>query len=128
MAVRGHTLDHIAFFTDDTAITGRPLLFAGDTLFVSGCGRLFEGTPAQMRPILGKPASVALITQPSIALTSTPWRISGLPAAGLPQSSALAEFERNAKQARANNKATVPSTLAQEKTPEPVPALGTIQT
>ena len=41
MAVPGHTLSHVAFY-------GEGLLFAGDTLFSMGCGRLFEGTPAQM--------------------------------------------------------------------------------
>ncbi|MDP3310923.1 MAG: hydroxyacylglutathione hydrolase, partial [Polaromonas sp.] len=44
--VPGHTAGHIAFYTPD--VDGRPLLFCGDTLFSGGCGRLFEGTPAQM--------------------------------------------------------------------------------
>lgn len=43
LEVPGHTRGHIAFwFEDDNA------LFCGDTLFALGCGRLFEGTPAQM--------------------------------------------------------------------------------
>jgi hydroxyacylglutathione hydrolase len=37
----GHTLGHIAYVNDET-------LLCGDTLFGAGCGRLFEGTPAQM--------------------------------------------------------------------------------
>jgi hydroxyacylglutathione hydrolase len=37
----GHTLGHIAYVNDD-------YLFCGDCLFGAGCGRLFEGTPAQM--------------------------------------------------------------------------------
>lgn len=41
IAVPGHTASHIAFF-------GEGFLFCGDTLFSLGCGRLFEGTPAQM--------------------------------------------------------------------------------
>jgi hydroxyacylglutathione hydrolase len=41
MAVPGHTLGHIAF-------AGHGALFCGDTLFSAGCGRVFEGTPAQM--------------------------------------------------------------------------------
>ncbi|NRA66474.1 MAG: hydroxyacylglutathione hydrolase [Pseudobacteriovorax sp.] len=41
--VPGHTIGHIAYFLPDHKI-----LFAGDTLFSLGCGRLFEGTPAQM--------------------------------------------------------------------------------
>lgn len=41
--VPGHTTGHIAYwFAEDAA------LFCGDTLFSLGCGRLFEGTPAQM--------------------------------------------------------------------------------
>lgn len=43
-AVPAHTLDHIAYFQPDQ----RPQLFCGDTLFLAGCGRLFEGTPQQM--------------------------------------------------------------------------------
>ena len=46
MDVPGHTAGHIAFFCAD--MDGDPLLFSGDTLFSGGCGRLFEGTPAQM--------------------------------------------------------------------------------
>src|SRR4051812_39307589 len=44
--VPGHTAGHIAYYAPD--VDGRPLLFCGDTLFSGGCGRLFEGTPAQM--------------------------------------------------------------------------------
>jgi hydroxyacylglutathione hydrolase len=44
--VPGHTLGHIAFWAQPESQD--PLLFCGDTLFSGGCGRLFEGTPAQM--------------------------------------------------------------------------------
>ena len=43
MDVSGHTVGHIAFWFPDDGI-----VFAGDSLFVMGCGRIFEGTPAQM--------------------------------------------------------------------------------
>jgi len=43
----GHTLDHIAFYCS-------PWLFSGDVLFSTGCGRLFEGTAAQMLSSLAK--------------------------------------------------------------------------
>lgn len=42
----GHTLGHVAFHATSAGISG--LLFCGDTLFSLGCGRLFEGSPAQM--------------------------------------------------------------------------------
>lgn len=41
MELPGHTLDHVAYYGADS-------VFCGDTLFAAGCGRLFEGTPAQM--------------------------------------------------------------------------------
>ena len=48
--VPGHTSGHIAFYCPD--MDGTPILFCGDTLFSGGCGRLFEGTPAQMHASL----------------------------------------------------------------------------
>ena len=49
--VGGHTLGHVAYY-------GANLLFCGDTLFGCGCGRLFEGTPAQMFNSLQKIAAL----------------------------------------------------------------------
>ena len=51
MAVPGHTLSHVAY-------VGAGLLFCGDTLFSLGCGRLFEGTPAQMLASLDRLAKL----------------------------------------------------------------------
>ncbi len=47
LAVPGHTLSHVAFW-------GHGALFCGDTLFSAGCGRMFEGTPAQMNSSLNR--------------------------------------------------------------------------
>ena len=52
-AVPGHTLDHISFFASDEHI-----LFCGDTLFMAGCGRLFEGTAEQMQQAMDYFASL----------------------------------------------------------------------
>jgi hydroxyacylglutathione hydrolase len=49
MAVPGHTTGHIAFWTEQGQA-----VFSGDTLFAMGCGRMFEGTAAQMWNSLGK--------------------------------------------------------------------------
>ena len=49
----GHTIGHIAFFIGSGSI-----LFCGDTLFSLGCGRLLEGTPADMFSSLGKLAAL----------------------------------------------------------------------
>ncbi|NJL84262.1 MAG: hydroxyacylglutathione hydrolase, partial [Chloroflexaceae bacterium] len=51
--VPGHTRAHIAYYFP-SADDGWGDLFCGDTLFAGGCGRLFEGTPAQMVDSLGK--------------------------------------------------------------------------
>lgn len=53
--VPGHTLGHIAYYHTDAEA---PLLFCGDTLFAGGCGRLFEGTPAQMHASLSRLAAL----------------------------------------------------------------------
>jgi len=49
--IPGHTSGHIA-------CVGRDVVFCGDTLFAAGCGRLFEGTPAQMLSSLDKLAAL----------------------------------------------------------------------
>src|SRR5213596_943534 len=54
--IPGHTAGHIA-------LTGAGLLFCGDTLFACGCGRLFEGTPAEMVDSLAKLARLAADTR-----------------------------------------------------------------
>jgi len=51
LEVPGHTLGHVAYFAQNSQA---PMLFCGDTLFGAGCGRLFEGTPAQMLASLKK--------------------------------------------------------------------------
>ena len=56
--VPGHTAGHIAYFEP-----GQQWLFCGDTLFAGGCGRLFEGTAAQMVDSLSKLAALPEATQ-----------------------------------------------------------------
>lgn len=56
IAVPGHTLGHIAYYS-------APLLFCGDTLFAAGCGRLFEGTPEQMHQSLSRLAALPTETR-----------------------------------------------------------------
>ena len=56
IAIPGHTLSHIAYY-------GHGLLFCGDTLFSVGCGRLFEGSPAQMLVSLDRLAALPMHTR-----------------------------------------------------------------
>ena len=53
LEVPGHTLDHIALYCEDESV-----LFCGDTLFVGGCGRVFEGTFPMMQRSLSKLAAL----------------------------------------------------------------------
>ncbi|RPA79727.1 Metallo-hydrolase/oxidoreductase [Ascobolus immersus RN42] len=48
-----HTQDAICYYLED-AKTGEKAVFTGDTLFIGGCGRFFEGTAEQMYPSLKK--------------------------------------------------------------------------
>lgn len=52
----GHTRGHLCY-------VGQGALFCGDTLFSCGCGRLFEGTPAQMYAALGRIRALPLDTR-----------------------------------------------------------------
>lgn len=52
--VPGHTRAHIAYYFPSQTPDEPGELFCGDTLFAGGCGRLFEGTPAQMVESLTK--------------------------------------------------------------------------
>lgn len=56
IAVPGHTASHVAYLVGDT-------LFCGDTLFSLGCGRLFEGTPAEMSASLARLAALPPATR-----------------------------------------------------------------
>lgn len=51
LEVPGHTAGHVAYVWEDR-------LFCGDTLFALGCGRVFEGTPAQMLDSLERLSSL----------------------------------------------------------------------
>lgn len=112
IAVPGHTLDHLAYHTR-TQVSGHPVLFCGDTLFVCGCGRLFEGSPAQMRTSLAKlralPGDTAVYCAHEYTLANVRYARHLLP-----DDEALQHFESQCQQRRARNEPTVPVILEQE--------------
>jgi len=114
--VPGHTAGHIAYYTPD--VDGAPLLFCGDTLFSGGCGRLFEGTPAQMLASLDQLAALPANTRVCCAHEYT---LSNLrfAAAVEPGNAALAEYARHCQALRAQGLPTLPSTLATERAINP---------
>lgn len=104
----GHTLGHISFH--DAAGAN---LFSGDVLFALGCGRLFEGTPAQMFASLQRLAALPDATTIWCAheYTETNARF----ALTLDDSPALAAHAETIFAARARGEPTVPTALATER-------------
>ena len=114
--VPGHTAGHIAYYAEcpDAA----PLLFCGDTLFSGGCGRLFEGTPAQMLASLDRLATLPGDTRVCCAHEYT---LSNLRFARAvePQNTALHAYSAACEKLRAQGVPTLPSTIAQERAINP---------
>lgn len=107
LAVPGHTLGALAFHIGDE-------LFTGDTLFVAGCGRLFEGTPADMyRSLSGALAKLPLHTRVWCGHEYTEANLRFASAMEPEHAPIRASLER-AREARARGEATVPSTIGAE--------------
>ncbi len=109
----GHTLGHIFYhFADDTAA------FVGDVIFALGCGRLFEGTPAQMWTSLQKIAAMPPETRLYCAHEYTQSNARFAVTAD-PGNAALARRFAEINDKRARGEPTVPSTLAEELATNP---------
>jgi hydroxyacylglutathione hydrolase len=111
--VPGHTLGHIALHAP-----GARVLFCGDTLFTCGCGRLFEGTAAQMFDSLSKLARLPVDTR---VYCGHEYTLSNIRFARMvePDSAPLAQRQHECEQQRARGEPTVPSTLAIELATNP---------
>jgi hydroxyacylglutathione hydrolase len=111
MDVPGHTAGHIAYYCE--AFEGRPLLFCGDTLFSGGCGRLFEGTPAQMLASLD---SLAALPDNTRVCCTHEYTLSNLRFARAvePDNAPLAAYEQQCIALRASGQPTLPSSIALE--------------
>lgn len=109
--VPGHTAGHIAYFCQH-APSG-PLLFCGDTLFSGGCGRLFEGSPAQMLASLNTLA--ALPTHTRVCCTHE-YTLANLKFALAvePGNQDLQHYQQWCLAQRKGGLPTLPSTMAQE--------------
>lgn len=109
--VPGHTAGHIAFL-------GHQSLFIGDTLFAGGCGRLFEGTYAQMHNSLSQILSLDDQTQIYCAHEYTQDNLNFAQIVE-PENKRLQQRIIEVKKLRENNQATVPSVLSLEKQTNP---------
>ena len=116
LAVPGHTLDHIAYFADPGF--DAPLLFCGDTLFAGGCGRLFEGSAAQMYESLNKFARLPGATRVYCAHEYTLSNLAFAKAVESDNTELLARIEQ-AQATRDQGLPTVPTTIDLEKATNP---------
>ena len=109
----GHTAGHIIYhFAGDGAA------FVGDTIFALGCGRLFEGTPAQMWASLGKIATLPPSTKLYCAHEYTQANAAFAITVD-PQNQELANRRREIDALRATGAPTVPTTVALELATNP---------
>mgnify|MGYP000081177827 FL=1 len=113
--VPGHTASHIAYFMD---AGDEKHLFCGDTLFASGCGRLFEGTPAQMLASLEKLKKLPEETWVHCAHEYTLSNIK-FALAVEPNNQDLLDWKSRAEALRQVGKPTIPTTIAHEKLVNP---------
>ena len=106
--IPGHTLDHIAYYNSQQG-----LLFCGDTLFLAGCGRVFEGTPLQMHQSLNKIMALPAMT---MAYPTHEYSLANLEFAMAVDGNneALKLAQQMCQEIRAENAVTLPTRLAQE--------------
>ncbi|MCX7563916.1 hydroxyacylglutathione hydrolase [Xanthomonadaceae bacterium XH05] len=111
MQVPGHTLTHIVY-------VGEGVVFTGDTLFSLGCGRLFEGSPAQMfdslQRIAALPGDLQLCCGHEYTLANAAFA-----QVVDPTNPALAQRIGQARAARALDRPTLPVLLATELATNP---------
>ena len=109
----GHTIDHIAFY-----LPASDAFFTADSLMVMGCGRLFEGTPAQMYASLQKTAEMPPQTHIYSGHEYTASNASFATTVD-PANSALILRIKDIEDKRANGLPTIPSTLELERETNP---------
>jgi len=106
----GHTVDHVIYLLDDQPRH----LFSGDLLFSAGCGRAFEGTPAQIYQALTKikhlPVDTLLYPAHEYTLENV-----GFAKVVEPENSALVDYEQNCIAALAQGLPTLPTSLDTER-------------
>ena len=113
--VPGHTSGHIAYVRKTPP---SPWLFCGDTLFAGGCGRLFEGTPAQLDASL---STLAGLPDDTLVYCAHEYTLSNLRFAQAvePGNRALAARVERENAKRAQGQPTIPSTIGVEKATNP---------
>jgi len=111
LAVPGHTAGHLAYLAGER-------LFCGDTLFGAGCGRLFEGAPAQMAASLERIAALPPTTLIHCAHEYTEANLRFARAVE-PDNPAIVARQAQVAERRRAGLPSVPSTLAEELATNP---------
>ncbi|NJO95732.1 MAG: hydroxyacylglutathione hydrolase [Hyellaceae cyanobacterium CSU_1_1] len=116
--VPGHTRAHIAYYFPPIGADETGELFCGDTIFAGGCGRLFEGTPAQM---LNSLAKLRQLPDQTRVWCAHEYTLSNLKFALTvdPDNRDLETRYQKVQQARSQGLATIPSLLGEEKQTNP---------
>jgi hydroxyacylglutathione hydrolase len=111
--VSGHTVGHIAFYMPDAGFA-----FTADSLMALGCGRLFEGTPAQMWDSMQK---LRELPDDTLICSGHEYTESNARFAATldPDNPDLILRIKRIEQARSSGTPTVPSTLTEEKRTNP---------
>jgi hydroxyacylglutathione hydrolase len=117
IAVPGHTRSHIAFHLPGDGDSAG-IVFCGDTLFSLGCGRLFEGTPAQMHASLSRLAALPGRTRVCCGHEYTVAN-AAFARAVEPDNPALRRRTEHAHAMRQAGQPTLPTTLADERACNP---------
>lgn len=116
LEVPGHTLGHIAY--TGTINAQQPVLFCGDTLFSCGCGRIFEGDSRLMLQSIDKfinlPQNTSIYCAHEYTLSNIDWALQVEPA-----NQALLAWQRRARELRAQDLPTLPTTIAEERATNP---------
>ena len=116
IAVPGHTMDHIAYFAEQSQQD--PLLFCGDTLFAGGCGRIFDGTAALLHQSLTQISQLPHDTQVFCAHEYTLTNLTFAQAVE-PGNAKLIQRTLLEKEKRSFDRPTVPTTIGIERETNP---------
>jgi hydroxyacylglutathione hydrolase len=114
--IPGHTLGAVAYVV--TQEPHDPIVFTGDTLFVGGCGRIFEGDPPMMHASLQKLAALDPRTKVYCGHEYTQANLRFAKHAE-PSNGAVDQALELAKELRAEGRATVPGTIGHELATNP---------
>ena len=116
--IPGHTRAHIAYYFAPSSSEETGELFCGDTIFAGGCGRLFEGTPAQMVDSIGKLRQLPDNTQVWCAHEYTLGNLKFAVTVD-PDNADLQNRYHKVQEQRSRGEATIPSLLGIEKRTNP---------